>query len=280
MPDFLQRDQAPLTPDQWTALDQVVVGTARSLLVGRRVLSVIGPFGAGIEALPSDPLGGRGMGQIDLLGNEEGDAIGLDARRSLPVPLLYQDFWLHWRDLAASDQLGLPLDTSRAAAAAQAVAQAEDTLVLDGAPALGLDGLRTVAGHQSLPLGDWSVEGQGFAAVVTAVRHLTDRGVPGPYALLVSTGLYAQLHRLFGTSGVLEIEQVEKLARRGVYATSILPEPGAVLLDSGAQHLDLAISVDLTTAYVESANLNHHFRVVESLLLRIHRPDAVCTFEA
>ena len=88
MPDFLQRDLAPLTPDQWTALDQVVVGTARSLLVGRRVLSVIGPFGAGVEALPSDPLGGRGMGQIDLLGIEEGDAIGLDARRLLPVPLL------------------------------------------------------------------------------------------------------------------------------------------------------------------------------------------------
>jgi uncharacterized linocin/CFP29 family protein len=44
--------------------------------------------------------------------------------------------------------------------------------------------------------------------------------------------------------------------------------------------MDLAISIDLVTAYVESVNLNHHFRVIESLLLRIHRPDAICTFEA
>jgi len=280
MPDFLQRDQAPLTADQWTTLDRVVVGTARSMLVGRRVISVVGPFGAGVEALPSDTLSGMGMGRIDLLGNEEGDAIGLEARRYLPVPLLYKDFWLHWRDLEASDQLGLPFDTSRAAAAAEAVAQAEDALVLDGNPALGLAGLRNAEGHQSIPLGDWGEEGQGFAAVVNAVRHMTDRGFPGPYALIVSTGLYAQLNRIFGNTGVLEIEQVEKLARRGVYATSVLPEPAALLLDSGAQNMDLAISVDLTTAYVESANLNHRFRVLESLLLRIHRPDAVCTFEA
>jgi uncharacterized linocin/CFP29 family protein len=280
MPDFIQRDQAPLTSGQWTTLDEVVVGAARSILVGRRVIPVVGPFGAGIQALPSDTLSGTGAGQIDLLGNEEGDAIGLEARRYLPVPLLYKDFWLYWRDLEASNQLGLPLDTSRAAAAAGAVARAEDTLVLDGHPGLGLPGLRTVEGHQSVDLGDWGVEGQGFAAVVNAARQLSDRDFPGPYALIVSTGLYAQLNRLFGNTGVLEIDQVAKLARRGVYATSVLPEPAALLVDSGAQHMDLAISIDLVTAYVESVNLNHHFRVVESLLLRIHRPDAICTFEA
>jgi uncharacterized linocin/CFP29 family protein len=280
MPDFLQRDQAPLTSSQWATLDQAVVGTARSTLVGRRVISVVGPFGPGIEALPSDTLSGTGMGQIDLLGNEEGEEIGVEARRFLPLPLIYKDFWLYWRDLEASTQLGVPLNTGKAAAAAEAVARAEDSLVLDGNTALGLPGLRKVEGHQSVRLGDWSLEGQGFAAVVNAVRHMTDQNFPGPYALIVSTGLYAQLNRIFGNTGVLEIEQVEKLARRGVYATSILPEPAALLVDSGAQNMDLAISVDLTTAYVESSNLNHHFRVLESLILRIRRPDAICTLEA
>jgi uncharacterized linocin/CFP29 family protein len=168
VPDFLQRDQAPLTSSQWTTLDEVVVGAARSILVGRRVIPVVGPFGAGIQALPSDTISGTGAGQIDLLGSEEGEAIGLEARRYLPVPLLYKDFWLYWRDLEASNQLGLPLDTSRAAATGAAVARAEDTLVLDGHPGLGLPGLRTVEGHQSVALGDWGVEGQGFAAVVNA----------------------------------------------------------------------------------------------------------------
>jgi len=78
---------------------------------------------------------------------------------------------------------------------------------------------------------------------------------------------------------VLELEQVEKLARRGVYPTALLPDPGALLTDSGAQNLDLAVGLDFSTAYVESSNLNHRFRVLESLVLRIRRPGAICTFE-
>ena len=57
-------------------------------------------------------------------------------------------------------------------------------------------------------------------------------------------------------------------------------EPTALLVDSGAQNMDLAVGLDLSTAYVESSNLNHLFRVVESLVLRMRRPGAVCTFEA
>ena len=54
----------------------------------------------------------------------------------------------------------------------------------------------------------------------------TLRGDPaiGPYALAVSPRLYADLNRIFDDSGVLELEQVEKLARRGVYPTAVLPE--------------------------------------------------------
>jgi len=73
---------------------------------------------------------------------------------------------------------------------------------------------------------------------------------------------------------------VEKLARRGVYPTAILPEPSALLADTGAQNVDLAIGLDMATAYVESNNLNHRFRVLESLVLRVRRPGAIVTFEA
>ena len=102
MPDFLQRDQAPLSGDQWTALDQAVVQTARAILVGRRFISLVGPFGPGVEALPSDSLAGTAAGQIDLLGNAAGEAIGIQQRRYLPLPLIYKDFWVHWRDLEAN----------------------------------------------------------------------------------------------------------------------------------------------------------------------------------
>lgn len=280
MADFLQRDQAPLTGDQWTMLDQAVVRTAQAILVGRRFLSLIGPFGLGVEALPTDTLAGATTGQIDLLGNAEGEAVGIEHRRYVPLPLIYKDFWVQGRDLEANRQLRLPLDTGRAAAAASACAHAEDHLIFDGDQALGINGLRTIEGRQTLPLSDWGQEGRGFADVVAGVHTLTAQDFPGPYALIVSPQLYAQLNRIFGNTGVLEIEQVEKLARRGVYPTSVLPEPSALLVDSGAQNMELAVAFDLATAFVESTNLNYRFRVLESLVPRIHRPGAICTFES
>ena len=129
-------------------------------------------------------------------------------------------------------------------------------------------------------MSNWGTMGSAFADVVEGVRVLTQASFTGPYALAVSPRLYADLNRIFDASGVLELEQVEKLARRGVYPTAVLPEPTALLVDSGAQNMDLAVGLDLSTAYVESSNLNHLFRVVESLVLRMRRPGAVCTFEA
>jgi uncharacterized linocin/CFP29 family protein len=255
------------------------VRTAQSVLVARRFINLVGPFGPGIEALPNDFLGGGGRGVVDLLGNEEGESLRIERRRFLALPLLYKDFWVHWRDLEASRQLGVPLDVGKAAAAAAATAQAEDRLVFDGEPTLDLPGLRTIEGRQSLPMSDWGSMGRAFGDVVEGVRVLTQAGFTGPYALAVSPRLYADLNRIFDDSGVLELEQVEKLARRGVYPTAVLPEPSALLVDSGAQNLDLAVGLDLSTAYLESSNMNHLFRVVESLVLRIRRPGAVCTFE-
>jgi uncharacterized linocin/CFP29 family protein len=279
MRDYLQRDQAPLSSEQWAVLDQAVVRAAQSVLIGRRIMSLVGPFGAGVEVLPSDTVRSGTLGQIDLLGEAEGEAIGIEQRRFLPLPILYTDFWVHWRDLEASTQLGTPLDVGKAIAAAAATAQTEDRLIFDGQPSLGLPGLRNVEGRQVLPMSDWDLEGRAFGDVVDGVRVLTAAGFTGPYALIVSPRLYANLNRVFDNTGVLELEQIEKLARRGVFATGILPDLTALLIDSGGQNMDLAVGVDLTVAYGESHNLNHHFRVLESLVLRIRRPGAVCTFE-
>ena len=279
MRDYLQRDQAPLSSEQWAVLDQAVVRAAQSVLIGRRIISLVGPFGAGVEVLPSDTVRSGTLGQIDLLGEATGEAIGIEQRRFLPLPILYTDFWVHWRDLEASAQLGTPLDIGKAVAAAAATAQTEDRLIFDGRPSLGLAGLRNVDGRQVLPMSDWDLEGRAFADVVEGVRVLTAGGFSGPYALVASPRLYANLNRVFDNTGVLEVEQIEKLARRGVFATGIVPESTAMLIDSGGQNMDLAVGVDLTVAYVETSNLNHHFRALESLVLRIRRPGAVCTFE-
>jgi uncharacterized linocin/CFP29 family protein len=275
---YLQRGEAPLTDEQWSAIDEAVTRTAQRMLCGRRFISLVGPLGPGVQAVSDERLADGELGRVDLLGTGGGSAITLSARRNLPLPLIYQDFWLHWRDVAANGQLGMPLDTGRAAAAAVAVARAEDRLIFEGDASLGLPGLLTVEGRVELPLGDWSSRGAAFADVVAGAGELVRRGAAGPFALAVGPSLYAELNRVLEGTGVLELERIERLASRGVLATPVLPEGHAVLVDSGPDKMDLAVGMDTTTAFVESTDLNYRFRVVESLVLRIRRPGAICVF--
>ena len=41
----------------------------------------------------------------------------------------------------------------------------------------------------------------------------------------------------------------------------------------------LVVAQDLTTAYLGNEDLDHRYRVMESLVLRVKRPGAICSFE-
>lgn len=274
--DYLMRDEAPLTPVQWLRLDEVVTDIARRALVGRRFIPVLGPFGPGVQVLPDDQVDGSGVGAVDRTGDGSAEVVRTVARTYLPLPITYKDFRLHWRDIEMSRQQGVPLDFAVAAIAAGECARTEDDLIFNGRVDLGYHGLLTEPGRTVIPMSDWSKSGNAFNDVVAATQRLVEGGFFGPYALAVSPRLYALLHRVLGNTGVLEIEQVQKLARDGVYQTSIVPEPTAVVVSTGAQNMDLAVAQDLTTAYLGPENMNHLFRVLEVVALRIRRPGAIC----
>jgi uncharacterized linocin/CFP29 family protein len=279
MVDFLLRDQAPLTPEQWAQIDAAVEDVGRRSLVGRRIVPVLGPLGAGAQVVPDDIYRDADRGGLDLLGEDDVGIVRGAERRYLPIPLLYKDFRLHWRDLDANFQGCMPFDSGPATAAATVVARTEDTLIFNGDDRLGYQGLLNVAGRGVITIRDWNELGNAFRDVVTATQYLTDAGFYGPYAVVVSPRLYAAMNRVYENTGVLEIEQVQKLASAGVYRSAAIPDGRAVVIAVGASNMDLVVGQDLVAAYVESENLNHHFRVVESLILRIKRPQAVVTLE-
>ena len=80
--DYLMRDSAPLTENEWQALDDIVVHTARAGLVGRRFIRIYGPLGAGVQAVVVDRLSGVGAGVADLYGEAEGDQVAPAGRQA------------------------------------------------------------------------------------------------------------------------------------------------------------------------------------------------------
>ncbi|MHB1001592.1 MAG: family 1 encapsulin nanocompartment shell protein [Armatimonadota bacterium] len=275
----LLRQDAPLTPEEWNQIDQTVNRVAKSRLVGRRFIEVFGPLGAGVQFYHQDIFAGADTGGISMLGEEEVHPVHAEMRSFIPMPLIYKDFRIYWRDIETSRGFGIPIDTSAAAGAANFVAEAEDNLIFNGNEKLGFQGLINTKWRNTIPMMDWDVSGQAFQNVVDATRKLINAGYFGPFAMAVSPYLFSRMQRVFDNSGVLEINQVRELVTAGVFQTPVLPDKGAVLVSTGPQNFDLTIAQDYITAYLGPEDMNHPFRVLESLSLRIKRPESICTFE-
>lgn len=275
----LLREDAPLTPDEWISIDETVVRVARNRLVGRRFIQVFGPLGAGLQSVHQDTYAGADSGAVSMMGEEDTHPVHTELREFKSLPLIYKDFWIYWRDVETARRFSMPLDVSAAAGAANFVAQAEDDLILNGSDKLGFEGLIGAKWRNTVPLLDWDQPGQAFQNVVNATKKLIDSGYYGPFAMAVSPSMFAKMQRVFDNTGVLEINQVRELVTAGVYQTPVLTDDGAVVVSTGPENFDIAVAQDLITSYLGPDKMNHPFRVLESLVLRIKRPESICTLE-
>jgi uncharacterized linocin/CFP29 family protein len=271
------RDDAPLSVDEWAALDGVVVKTAKTLLVGRRFIEVTGPLGAGTLAVPVFRVC-TGEGHCDCDGEScecgEGEcecgATHVCGRELLPMNVVEHDFILSWRDVAANRQMGLGMELGPAGAAAAACARDEDGLILDT--------LLTAEGRNTVALKDWDAPGAALENVVEATEALVSAGFYGPYALVVSPALYAKTQRVAKGMGRLVSKLIGDVAEGGMFRSPILQPEEGLVVSLGAHNMDLVIAQDLTIGYMGNEGLDHLYRVMESLVLRIKRPGAICTF--
>ena len=268
--DYLARESADLPNELWNRIDAAVIDTARAHLTARRFLKTYGPLGPGVTTVAVD-----GVAKEEVLEDGIGRIVG---RTQLELPMLYEDFTLLGRDVELAAQTGMPLEMAPAIAAAKRAARREDDLVLNGNRTLGTDGLLTVKGAGKVKRRDWNEGENGFADVAAAVSQLAKNGYLGRYALAVAPDLYLALQRLQPSTGLLEIDRVQKLIGDNVYMASALDAGKAVLVCAEPEYLDLALGIDLSVGYAELVDFNHHFRIMETAALRVKDPASIVVF--
>jgi len=64
-----------------------------------------------------------------------------------------------------------------------------------------------------------------------------------------------------------------------VYQSALIEDGFGMIVATGTQNFDLAVAQDLNVAYLGAQNMNHPFRVFESVYLRIKRHGSICTLE-
>lgn len=269
---YLSREAAPFSEGLWEQIDAAVVKTARNSLVGRRFLHVFGPLGVGVQTVPVD----------DADAVEEVEKEGLittSGRKFTEIPLIFEDFTLLARDLESAKKSGFPTDLSRAERAAEACALKEDKLIFWGSKDAGYDGLLTVPGTQKVEKKDWSAGENAFTDIATGITALSEKGFYGTYSLALSLDLYMQLQRIQPGTGLLEVDRISKLLNGHIHPARALGQGKAVLVASDEMNMDLVIGQDMAAAYLEQKDLNHSIRILETVLPRFKRKEAIVAFE-
>jgi uncharacterized linocin/CFP29 family protein len=258
---YLAREDAPFGSETWAVLDSTMVEAAKSQLVGRRLLHIEGPFGLGLKAVPL---------------RDVKTESGLIVSEALPVLLIHKTFTLGVRDLASYEREGMALDTSAVAEAAIACARLEDDLIFNGAP--GAPGLLMVEGSNSLDLSAWDEVGMAAEDIIKAMTTLDGVGFHGPYSLALAPDRYNRLFRLYPRGPFSEMEHVKTMVTDGVFKAPIL-QSGGVLLASGRQYASIVLGQDMTIGFIGPAGEEMEFSISESVVLRIHQPQAICVLK-
>ena len=266
---YLMRDGAPLTDGQWEQIDKAVVGEATKTLVGRRFLDVK-VVGAQMQNVHVDKMENVGRASVDFWGREDQDAIDVGDRRFVELMNIYADFMISWRDV--DNEQGTGVQAARDAATL--VSRREDDLIFHGDAKMGVEGIFTAKGVNNLPISDWG-EGEGpVRDIANAIEVLVDRGCSGERALVVSQDLYARLHRIQPGTGMMEVDRVKSLVGK-LLRSSRLEKNTACLVYCEPQNMDLVVGQDMITAYMGNEKLDQVFRVTETVVPRIKRPQAI-----
>ena len=77
----------------------------------------------------------------------------------------------------------------------------------------------------------------------------------------------------------MESKLIKDVAEGGLFRSPMLAENQGLVIALGAHNFDLVMAQDLITAYLGPESMDHTFRVLEGLTLRIKRPGAICALE-
>jgi uncharacterized linocin/CFP29 family protein len=273
-----------LTDEEIQYVDSRVVETVKPILVGRRLFPVFRLPNAGVKTWRGYREADMGQATIDMEGiTDSFDRVELSSF-DVKVPVISKSFRISWRDIIASRNGGMPLDTLHVENAARQVAEEEDKLLLTGEysgwPALGIEGLATATGRNTeASAGAWPAN--SLTDVSDAIAQLEADGHYGPYALIVRSTWYAKLRALISNTAVFYLEKVAELVKAGIYVsdnlyTSAGATTSALVVEPSQENFELGIAQDLTTFMQQDKDMSIWGKVYEVVAPRIKRPTSIC----
>jgi len=138
-----------------------------------------------------------------------------------------------------------------------------------GAPAPGAAARRRAGGAAGAPAAGAVPPAGGYGSatfdgVVRGIALLISLGHPGPFALFLSTEIYADTYQTVGATQTTTAERITPLVTDGFYGTGSLPAATGLLVSLGGEPTTIYIAQDAVAAFTqEDPGGIYRFRVFE-----------------
>jgi uncharacterized linocin/CFP29 family protein len=271
---FVGLDQVQVTPEQYQLIQDAVIIAARKPLVGRLVMPIRELNDYGITQLKfytqTDMTAAAiGMAAVQM----NADVVGLTPG-TLNIPVIWKDFEIFARDLAASQRQGIPLDTSFAADAGRRVAELEETLIWEGAG--GFVGFMGVSGHLTeASAGAWSTAANSYTDIKDAVADLEAAGYSGRPTLIVTPAQKADMRLHIGTTSDTVLDKASELCDV-ITAHFFADNASALMVISDPENFELQIAQNVVTHQAQLPTGDWFFRVYEAVIPQFKRATSIC----
>jgi uncharacterized linocin/CFP29 family protein len=249
--DNLHRELAPVSDGAWAQIEEEATRTLKRHLAGRRVVDVQGPAGYELSAV--------GTGRVRDIG---APADGVVARQRLAMALveLRAPFTLDRGEIDDVERGAQDADWQPVKDAARQIAFAEDRAIFDGYAATGIEGIRPGSSHPPVRLPPDVREYP--AAIAQALGQLRERGVAGPYSVLLSADAYVAVSET-SDHGYPVLEHIRRLVTGDIiWAPAI---SGAVALTTRGGDFSLQLGQEASTGYLSHTGTQVELYLQETL---------------
>jgi uncharacterized linocin/CFP29 family protein len=262
--DILKRSIAPISDEAWREIDDQARKTLHTLLSARKVVDVEGPRGWDYAGVP--------VGRLDMPAQSErkqrgGIEYGIHRVQPLVETRSYFDLEIWELDnvvRGAGD-----IDFSSLDEAAREAARFEEEAVYHGFSPSGIGGLREISPHR--PIAIEKERDDLLESVSRGIARLLAFSVEGPYALVVSPGLWQQLAGY--VQGYPLRKHLEDLLAGPVIIGPFVEEAYLVSMRGG--DVSLVLGQDLSIGYLSHDSRTVHLFFTESFTLRVLDPSVV-----
>lgn len=266
------------TPQIWSEIDRMVLADVGRVRVAQKIF-------------PSQQKPNQDNVQADILmvGSAPGDPLMIQEGVTLPFLEISAKFAL--TDSQVSNEATQRTAQTLAQLSARKVALAEDLIFFQGAKAplpqgvtvsntgAGWNGLLSIEGMlqaiEVQPSSNGDYGENTFKGVSRGISQLIAAGHPGPYALVLETDIFADIHAPVPNTLVTTSDRISPLVEGRFYGTGTLPPHTGLLVSLGGNPTTIHIAQDIAAvSNGQDPFGNYRFRVYERVQIVAREPNA------